>query len=312
MWLVLRFMYKVMEVMERVFVKSSDGYSLDLHVFEVKDAKAAIQIVHGMEEHQERYEPFIRFLNESGYSVVSSDLRGHGASAPSLGFFKKTKGYERLLDDQRHITRFIGNRYVGKPIIIFAHSFGTVITRVLLQTDSENYSRVILSGYPNFQWAAHLGVGVANMIIALRGPHYKSSFLQRLSIGAFNRQIKNPDTDVDWVAHDRETVRAYIADPLCGFGFSSSAFRDLYHLVIMMHDAKRYHDVNREMPILMMRGEDDPCVGGDKGAADSRDVLERAGFNDIRQICYSGMRHEILNETDHRKVYADVLAFLLQ
>lgn len=73
--------------MEKIFIKARDNYELELHEFKVENSKAVIQIIHGMEEHQERYEDFIKELNENGFSVVSSDMRGHGKSAKDLGFF---------------------------------------------------------------------------------------------------------------------------------------------------------------------------------------------------------------------------------
>lgn len=296
--------------MDKHFIESTDGYKLELHLFDVADARAVIQIVHGMEEHQERYEPFVRFLNSQGYAVVSSDLRGHGSSAPQLGFFRKENGHLSLIDDQRAITKFIQSVFPQKPMVIFAHSFGTIITRVLLQTDSSNYSKIILSGFPNYQWAAHAGILLADVIMALHGPHYKSGLLQSLSTGAFNRRIKNPETAVDWVACNKDTVRKYLSDPLCGFGFTCSAYRDLYRLVIRMHNPGLYKNVNSAARIMMLRGEDDPCVGGNKGASDSLNVLLRAGFTDIHEISYPGMRHEILNEAEHQQVYSDILDFL--
>ena len=59
------------------------------------------------------------------------------------------------------------------------------------------------------------------------------------------------------------------------------------------------------MKILLLRGKDDPCVGGVKGALDSKKVLIKAGFTNIKNIDYDNMRHEILNEVDHEKVYND-------
>lgn len=77
--------------MEKITVRGGDGYKLDVHLFEVPDPKCVVQVIHGMEEHQERYEPLVRFLNQNGYTVVTSDMRGHGPSAPVDGFFKEKK-----------------------------------------------------------------------------------------------------------------------------------------------------------------------------------------------------------------------------
>lgn len=297
--------------MKKETIISSDGYKLSVHIFEVKDAKAVVQVVHGMEEHQERYENLAKVLNQDGYTVVTSDMRGHGQTVAKedLGYFKDKKGYLALIDDQRAITSYIKDNYVNLPIYIFAHSMGTIITRVLLQTNSPDYSKVVLSGYPNYQGAAGLGIIIANTIKLFRGAKYKSRFIQKLGVGVFNKSIKNPKTEVDWVCANEETVQNYINDPLCGIGFTVSAFSDLFHLVRMMHKPKHYKNVNHTMPLLLLRGKDDPCTGGNDGAKDSREVLSKAGFKNITHIDYPGMRHEIINEKDNKQVYKDIIEF---
>lgn len=295
--------------MKKEIVKTKDEYELELHVFEVKDAKAVVQLIHGMEEHQERYEPFIKYLNEHGFTVVSSNLRGHGSNAPFLGHFKDRKGYVELIHDQKQITDYIKENYADVPTYIFAHSMGTIITRVLLEEHSKMYQKVVLSGYPNFQNGAYVGVLVSNVIKTFKGPKYKSKFLSNLSIGQFNKAIQNPKTDVDWVCANESVVKNYIDDPYCGIGFTCSAFNDLYHLVISMHNPRHYHNVNEELKLFMIRGLEDPCTGGTVGANDSRKILTKAGFKNIEYKDYPKMRHEILNEEDKMQVYEDVLKF---
>lgn len=295
--------------MEKLFINSRDGYKLDVHVFRVENAKAVIQVIHGMEEHQERYENFIKFLNENGFSVVSSNMRGHGSNAKDLGFFKEKNGYIELIEDQKTITNFIKENFGALPIYIFAHSMGTIITRVLLQENSKDYKKIVLSGYPNYQGSAYFGIVVANIIKLFHGPKYKSKLISSLSVGAFNKKIKEPKTNSDWICHNEETVRKYIENPYCGIGFTCSAFSDLFHLVIIMHKSKLYNNVNKELELLLLRGLDDPCIGGNKGAKDSYKVLANAGFNKIESIDYPNMRHEILGEKENRKVYNDIIKF---
>lgn len=295
--------------MEKVIINAGDGYKLSVHVFKAENPKAVIQIIHGMEEHQERYENFIDALCNNGFSVVSSDLRGHGADCKDLGFFKEKEGYKELLSDQRLITRYIKENFGGLPIYIFAHSFGTIITRVLLQNDSAEYQKAVLSGYPCYQAGANFGVVVSGIIKMIHGAKYKSKLLSSLSIDPFNKCIDNPKTDFDWVCANVETVQQYIDDPYCGIGFTCSAFNDLYRLVIMMHKPKLYNHVNADMKLLLLRGAEDPCTGFDKGAEDSYNTLKKAGFKDIESIKYPNMRHEILNEKGNDAVYRDVLKF---
>lgn len=295
--------------MEQFLLETDDNTVLAVHTFDVEQPRAVVQIIHGMEEHQERYEGFATFLNSKGYSVVTSDLRGHGMTAKDLGHFKNKNGHIALISDQIKIRDFIDERYDGLPVYLFAHSMGTIISRVLLQTQSQRYQRVVLSGYPYYQTAMPLGVFLTDIIRLLRGPKYKSGFIQKISIGVFNKKIPDAKTDVDWVCANEATIRAYIDDPYCGIGFTCSAFNDLYHLMIKMHKPELYKNVNSDMQLLMLRGIDDPCTGGETGTADSIEVLKRAGFNQIRRIDYPDMRHEILNEKDYQIVYNDVADF---
>jgi len=295
--------------MQEVFIKARDNYELELHIFRVKDSNSVIQLIHGMEEHQERYEPFIKFLNKNDFSVVSSNMRGHGKNAPILGHFKDKNGYKELIEDQKIITKYIEDNFKSQSIYIFAHSMGTIIARVLLQDYSNHYNKVVLSGYPNYQSASHFGVLVSNIIKSVKNPKYKSKLLSDLSIGQFNKKIKSPKTNFDWVCKNKKVIEEYINDPYCGIGFTCSAYNDLYHLVIKMHKVKEYKNINIDLKLLMLRGLEDSCVGGNKGAEDSRFVLVKSGFKNIEYIDYPKMRHEILGEEDKEKVYNDILLF---
>ena len=75
-----------------ITLPSVDGYSLSLAVFPSKNPKANVLVIHGMQEHKERYEGFASFLQEHGYNVVTSDLRGHGSNAPKLSHIADKDG----------------------------------------------------------------------------------------------------------------------------------------------------------------------------------------------------------------------------
>ena len=296
--------------MEKVIVNARDGYKLNVTVFAVDAPKGYIQVIHGMEEHQERYEPLASYLNSLGYVVATSNMRGHGDDAPLLGFFKEKKGYLELLEDQKAITRYIKERYKTERVIILAHSMGTIITRNLLMTESKGYEKVILSGYPCPQSAASMGIVLASLVSLFRGPKYYSKLLEDIAIGSFNKSVKNPRTNFDWLSYNEENVDNYIADPYCGHGFKVSALNDLFHLVKHMAKPKLYKDVNKELPILLIRGEEDPCTGFEKGSLKAREILKKAGFTNLKDIKYSKMRHEIFNEKEKEKVFLDIRDFL--
>ena len=85
-----------------------------------------VQIVHGMQEHKERYYPFMDYLAEEGFITVIHDNRGHGKSICSeddLGFMFRN-GSEGFISDIAQINRFIHETYPQLPVFITGYGTG--------------------------------------------------------------------------------------------------------------------------------------------------------------------------------------------
>ena len=299
--------------MEKMMLPAEDHYTLSLSVFESSNEKAAgvIQIIHGMEEHKERYYDFARFLVKNGLHVVISDLRGHGEDAPMLSHIADRQGDQLLIRDQQLIAGWIAGRFPGIPLMLFGHSMGSIIARVLLQTDSMRYAKTALSGFVSPNPAAPVAVALGKAVRFLKNSRAYSKLLNGLALGPYGKSIPDRKTDLDWLSYNEDNVRKYIADPLCGAEFTVGSFCALFSLLNRMQQVQAYRGVNSEMPILLISGKDDPCTGGDKGRAFSRTLLEKAGFRNISVITRDHMRHEILNESLHDEVYQNLLDFFL-
>ena len=299
--------------MGKIMLPSDDNYALSLSFFESESDHPAgvVQIVHGMEEHKERYYDFALYLAMNGLHVVVADLRGHGEDAPELSFIADKRGDELLIRDQQIIADWIAGRFPGLPMMLFGHSMGSIISRVLLQTDSARYTKAALSGYVNPNPAAPVAVALGNAARVSKGSRAHSKLLDGLALGPYGKSIPDRKTDLDWLSYNEENVQKYIEDPLCGVEFTVGSYCALFSLLNRMGKPGAYRDVNAEMPLLLIAGKDDPCTGGEKGRANSRAVLEKAGFRNISVITYDHMRHEILNETENEKVYRDLRDFFL-
>lgn len=295
--------------MEKLFLDAAEGYKLSLAVFPVEKPKAVLQMVHGMQEHKERYYSFIEYLNKNGYAVVISDMRGHGEDAPNLGHIADKKGEKILIEDQNRIYNYIKENFKDVPVYLFGHSMGSIISRVLLQESSANYKKVILSGYVAPNPASPVAVLLGNIVKCFGAKKY-SKLLANLALGPYSKAVKDRKTELDWLSANEENVQNYINDPLCGFPFTNGSFSALFHLLNAMGKAKKYVNVNKELPFLLAGGEDDPCTAGEKGRANSKKVLEKAGFVNFEVATFKGMRHEILNELDKEQVYKTMLDFL--
>lgn len=283
-----------------------------IKIYRHESPRAVVQIAHGMEEHQDRYIDFAEYLVSQGFTVVTASMRGHGSLAAKLGWFDENDGWKRLLQDQINVRISIGKSFGRLPVILVAHSMGSIISRVLLKRYSRLWSKVVLTGYPNYNQAAGLGVLIADILCFTFGSEYHSKLLEDLSTGVFNHAIKHPRTKFDWICADNEVVDRFIQDPLCGFGFTASAYRDLFILDKLMHEVYDCRNIKTALPILLLSGGDDPCVGGSQGRRDSIDTLLRCGFENISSKIYPGMRHEILNERDREVVWRDIVGFMLR
>ena len=295
---------------EEITLASKDGYDLALRVYDTAEVKAVVKVIHGMEEHQERYQAFAEFLQENGYAVVTADLRGHGKTAPVLSHIAGRDGHLLLLQDEETILDYIHERWPGAPVDLFGHSMGTIIARAFLQTQSREFHKVVLSGYPNPNSAAGAGIVLTDVLSAFSGGRKKSKLVDGMVLGPFEKAIPDAESPHDWLSYNRENVKRYEEDPLCGEPFTLGSYNALFHLIKMMDTPSDYKDVWKLLPILLISGKDDPCTGGEKGRTDSENRLKEAGFREITTETIDGMRHEILNETDRETVFRIVLDFL--
>lgn len=291
-------------------LKAKDGYELSLRIYEAQEPKAVVKFIHGMEEYQDRYQPFAEFLQDAGYTVVTADLRGHGKNAPMLSHIADRDGHLRLLEDEDAILEMIHENWAGVPVILFAHSMGTIIARVFLQKWSREFHRVVLSGYPNPNPAAAAGSALAGLLISFKGAKGYSKLVDGMVLGTFSKAVPDAKTPVDWLSVNTENVERYREDPLCGARFTLGSYSALFGLIKLMGEPGKYEEVWKELPILLISGKDDPCTGGEKGRADSETVLRKAGFRELEVVTLDGMRHEILNETDKETVYQKILEFI--
>ena len=129
-------------------------------------------------------------------------------------------------------------------------------------------------------------------------------------LDAYGKAIKGARTELDWLSTNPMVVDAYIADPACGFRFSAGAYIALTGLLVDLSKKSNINRIPKELPLYLIAGSEDPV--GDRGRGVTRVFKEykEAGIKDVDMRLYLGARHEILNEVDKEKVYADVLKWL--
>ncbi len=296
---------------EHIQISSNDGKT-GLHVIVWTpdgEPKAVVQLVHGMCEYIDRYHDFAVYLNENGFAVIGHDHLGHGQSVTNesrLGYFADKDGDKIVIDDMHAVTLEAKKRWPGRKVFILGHSMGSFMVRRYITKYSADVDGTVIMGTGQNP-AALTGVGktLSQITAGIRGPYHKSGLLNSLTLGNNNKPFEPSRTPFDWLSCNEENVDRYIADPLCGFPFTAQAYKDFFTVMNDLARHKDYDKIRKDLPVLITSGALDP-VGGEKACPLVEAELKDTGLADVTLLLYPGDRHEILNENDREKVFADL------
>lgn len=289
---------------------ADDGTALFLRRWSPDGApRAVVQIAHGLAEHSGRYARLAGALVAVGHVVYAHDHRGHGHSAPpgDLGFFGETEGWGKCVGDLASITRRARQEHPGLPVALLGHSMGSFMAQDYAARHGDLVSALILSG-SNGAPPAIAGVGrlLARIERARLGPRGKSPLLRKLMFGDFNKPFRPARTDFDWLSRDEREVDKYVADPLCGFDFSTQLAIDMLDALGGLVAPAALARVPKTLPVYVFSGTRDPVGANIDGLIAA---LKGAGLN-VSAKLYPEGRHEMLNETNREEVTRDLVAFL--
>lgn len=289
-------------------IKSNqDNLELELAILECDNPKGIVQISHGMSEHKERYYPFMEFLKENNYISVIHDHRGHGGSIKSkedLGYFYDEENY--IVQDLYQITNYIKEKY-DLPIYLFSHSMGTLVARNYMKKYDSAIEKVILCGPPTENKLSFIGIKLAKIVKHIKGDKYRSNFINNLTFKEYN---KNYSVENEWVCSDKEVLKRYSTDPLCGYIFTVNGFINLFKLMKNAFSKNGWLMQNKDLKIFVIAGSCDPVIQNKDKFNKLILFLKNRGYKNIEYKLYEGKRHELLNETNKKEVYNDVLEFI--
>lgn len=278
--------------------------------------RGVVQIVHGMSEYFERYEPFSRYLTEHGFVVTGDDHMGHGESVAegmTFGYFCRQDPATVLVRDEHRLKKITQELFPGVPYLLIGHSMGSFIVRNYLCRYGTGISAAVLlgTGMPSGM-EIFLSKTIAAMQQMIFGPKHVAKLLDRLIFGAYQKRISNPRTSYDWLTRERDIVEAYLKDPFCGFTFTLNGFSALLELIARVRRPKNLAQIPVDLPVLFASGDADPVGDYGKGVRAACESLEKAGMKHLTLKLYPGARHEVLNETNREEVYADLLDWMEQ
>lgn len=276
------------------------------------EAIGTVQIIHGMAEYIERYHDFAKYLNDLGFVVVGHDYLGHGESVlhdqPKHGYFGKGEPVTFVLDDIHQVEEWIGENFPNLPHFMLGHSMGSFALRNYLQLYRSEISGAIFMGTGKNAAMLSLALSLTKGL-NLTAPEKQNKWLDHMAFGSFSKQFPE-ESRFNWLSRNQENVKEYENDPLTGFTFTNNGFYTLFRLVDGANREGWAQNIDQDLPILVISGEQDPVGDFGKGPRKVAKELDEAGIKDVSLVLFAELRHEILLENEKTEVYKAIGAWL--
>ena len=246
--------------------------------------RAAVVLAHGLAEHSGRYGELARHLTARGLALYGLDHRGHGRSEGPRANIER---FAYVVADLATLIAAIRAADPSRPLFLLGHSMGgAVALSYALQSptllDGLLLSAPLLATDPKVPPLKRLAGHVLSVVAPSAG-------LLTLEAAAVSR--------------DPVVVREYENDPLVFHGAIPA--RTLVELLAALGWlAARAPELR--MPVLALHGTADRLVPLEFVAP----VYERLGSPDRTVHRYEGLYHELFNEPERARVYADLEAWL--
>jgi alpha-beta hydrolase superfamily lysophospholipase len=256
--------------------------SLSGYVWRAPGARANLLLTHGFAEYAERYAAhyhgLVPKLNALGLDVYAFDLRGHGRSPGARG----VTDLRDAVADHRAARKAL----FGKPLFLFGHSLGGLVTAASVADDQSGVAGVILS-------APALLISVPAHLRAIAGV---------VSLIAPSARVA-PPIDVSGLSRIPEEIEAYRSDPMVSDP-RVPAKTGATAIAVAERAWTRYP--NWTAPVLILHGERDTATEPEG----SKRFLSMIRSADKRLALYPDGRHELLNDLDRDAVMEMILEWL--
>ncbi|MDZ4690190.1 alpha/beta hydrolase [Terricaulis sp.] len=260
------------------------GRGLSGYRWPAGDARANVLLAHGFAEYAERYvahyHQLVPKLNALGFNVYAFDLRGHGRSPGARG----------VTDMRAAVADHIGARRVlaaeGKPLFLFGHSLGGLLTAASAARDKSNVAGVILSA----------------PALSISAPAHLRAIAGLVSIFAPGARLV-PPLDPEGLSRIPEEVAAYRNDPMIS---DTRVPAKTGATAIDIAEASWPLYRKWTLPILVLHGEQDRATDPEG----SKRFAALAPAPDKHLILYPQGRHELLNDLERDAALAAITDWL--
>ena len=277
----------------------SDGKILPAVIWWPENAKIVLQVTHGMTEHMGRYEAFAAALAARGIAVAGFDLRGHGQNPgdPEVASFGEG-GWQASVADMYLFQLHLQQIFPNIPHYMLGFSLGSFLLRDFLNnypTDTLSGAVIMSTGHQP-GWLLSIMMEIVVGQIKKAGFNHTTDLIKQLSFGTYNQKFKPNRTEADWLCSDPAALDVYLADPLVRKNISSGLFWELLASMKRRSGKTEYERWNKNLPILLISGQDDPVGDGGKGVTSIFRQMQKSGMENVTLKLIPGARHDVLHE----------------
>lgn len=258
-------------------ISSFDGTRLYMKRDLPEGMKAVVVVVHGLCEHQGRYDYLVEKFNDAGLGCYRFDHRGHGRSEGERSYYSS---WTELTDDTNVVVDIAIAENPGKKVFLLGHSMGGFCVALYGLRYPGKLSGIVMSGaltYDNRRLIADVPTGL-------------------------DVHTKFPNELGDGVCSVKAVVDAYVADPYNTKTFTAG-------LCYALNEGVEYvkeHYGEFAYPVIMLHGEQDALVS----VKDTYEGFAAVASKDRQMKVYGGLYHEIFNEYCHDEVIGDAISWL--
>lgn len=260
-------------------ISSYDSTQLYLNKEVNEDCKAVAVIVHGLCEHQGRYDYFAELFHKAGIGTYRFDHRGHGRSEGERTYYKD---FNELLDDTNVIVDMAISENSSVPVFLIGHSMGGFTVALYGAKYTDKKLKGIVTSGALTRDNGRLIIGIPKDM----DPHTKLP--NELGAGVCSVQEV-----VDWYGKDPYNTKTFttgLCYAICdGIAWFENGIKDFNY------------------PVLMLHGENDGLVN----VQDTYDFFKNVPSADKQMKIYGGLFHEIFNEYCKDEVIEDAISWII-
>ncbi|MBO7196781.1 MAG: alpha/beta fold hydrolase [Clostridia bacterium] len=294
---------------------SSDGKNTihaELFIPSDNNIRGVVQIAHGMMDYIGRYALMAEALCAAGYALAGNDHLGHGDSVSTrddYGFFASKNGYSYVIDDVKGMNDLIRHEIPDVPVVLLGHSMGSFIARLYAHKYPESINGLIIHGTAGPNPATGAGKLLVKLLRAVKGERHRSKFVCSLADGGYNKGFDPAEGSGAWLTRDPAMVADRVGNPKNDFIFTLAGYEDLFTMLGRCNSKAWFKGFPKELPTLVISGDQDPVGGFKKGVQYVYDNLHKYGAN-VELKFFEGARHELFNEINRDEVFSYIIAWL--